>query len=135
MINKGYDKGVSYLLVHLSLSSRVKDAQKRADELGSDASRYRRPPVADAARFRDLQGRAASVGRNMPDDQSLAKAQKLLAAFPRSCLTPAVQADQIQAKQELMRDLEAKEKGRSTRADDAAVPSRHRRSEATDEDR
>jgi predicted Zn-dependent protease len=136
MIDKGYDKGVSYLSDHPSLSSRVEAANKRAQELGRDADRYRRPPVADAGRFRDLQRRAASVGRNMPDDQSLAKAQKLLAAFPRSCLTPAVQADQIQAKEQLQRDLEAQEKKRTSRSGDqtdSAVPSRHRRS--ADQDR
>ena len=33
----------------------------------------------------------------MPNDQSLANAQQLLSAMPRSCLTPAIREDQKKA--------------------------------------
>jgi hypothetical protein len=37
----------------------------------------------------------------MPDDQTLAGAQKLLQAFPRSCWTPLEMEDRQQAQREL----------------------------------
>jgi predicted Zn-dependent protease len=110
MIDKGYDKGVSYLSDHPSLASRVQIAKERASKLGPEARQWARPPVADAARFRQLQDRAAQLSKTLPDDASLAKAQTLLAALPRSCLTPAIQEDQIEAQKRLQRDLESQEK-------------------------
>jgi hypothetical protein len=50
----------------------------------------------------------------MPDDKSLAQTQELLQALPRSCLTPAVQEDQVRAREDLQRKLRAAEqRGRS----------------------
>jgi predicted Zn-dependent protease len=110
MIDKGYDKGVSYLSDHPTLASRVQTAKERASKLGPEARQWARPPVANAARFRQLQERAAQLSKTLPDDASLAQAQKLLAALPRSCLTPAIQADQVEAQKSLQRDLENQEK-------------------------
>jgi predicted Zn-dependent protease len=110
MIDKGYDKGVAYLSDHPTLASRVEAAKKRARELGPEADRWRRPPVASASRFRELQARAAQLSKTLPDDASLAKTQQLLAAIPRSCLTPAIQADQLEAQKRLQRDMEEQER-------------------------
>ena len=41
----------------------------------------------------------------MPSDQSLEQAQELLAALPRSCLTPAIQPDQQKAEQQVMVEM------------------------------
>jgi predicted Zn-dependent protease len=106
MIDKGYDKGVAFLSDHPTLASRVQAAKERASKLGPDADRLRRPPVASASQFRDLQDRAARLSKTLPDDKSLAKTQELLAALPRSCLTPAIQADQLDAQKRLLRDME-----------------------------
>jgi predicted Zn-dependent protease len=125
MIDKGYDKGVSYLSDHPSLASRVKAAKERASKLGRDADRWARPPVASAAKFRDLQDRAARLSKTLPDDTSLAKTQTLLDALPRSCLTPAIQEDQVQAQKRLQRDMENQEKRQS---EDAVSEPRRRHS-------
>jgi predicted Zn-dependent protease len=114
MIDKGYDKGVAFLSDHPTLASRVQTAKERADKLGPDARQWERPPVASASKFRELQDRAARLAKTMPDDKSLAQAQKLLEALPRSCLTPAIQADQVQAQKSLQRDLEEQERSAAT---------------------
>jgi predicted Zn-dependent protease len=124
MIDKGLDKGVAFLSDHPTLASRVQVAKERARELGPEADRLRKPPVADASRFRDLQERAARLGRTLPSDKTLAQTQELLRALPRSCLTPAVQEDQVEAKKQLQRDLESQERRRkSASSSDAAVSS------------
>jgi predicted Zn-dependent protease len=97
MIELGYDKGAEQLSDHPSLGSRVAAAEKKAANLPAKAQKWRREPVASAEEFRRLQARAREVGAKMPDDQSLANAQELLAAMPRSCLTPAIQEDQQRA--------------------------------------
>ena len=124
MIDKGYDKGVAFLSDHPTLASRVQAAKERARKLGPDARQWERPPVASPSKFRELQDRAARLAKTMPDDKSLVQAQKLLQALPRSCLTPAVQQDQVQAQKSLQRDLEEQERGTAP-ADDSS--SRRRR--------
>jgi predicted Zn-dependent protease len=110
MIDKGLDKGSAILSDHPTLKSRVEAANQRARELGRDADRWRRPPVADARQFDALKRRAAQVARTMPDDKSLEKSQQLLQALPRSCLTPAVQEDQVQAAKRLQRDMQEQDR-------------------------
>ena len=109
MIDKGYDKGNEMLSDHPSLKNRVAAARERAAKLPAGASEWRRDPVAGKARFAELQARATQVGKNMPSDQTLAGVQELLAALPRSCLTPAVQPDQQQAEHHVMSDLQRKQ--------------------------
>lgn len=92
MIAKGYDKPADGSSDHPTLRSRVENTQKRIRNLPPEASRWQRAPVAGPQRFRQLQARAADVGRNMPNDQSLAQSSELLQALPRSCLTPLDQA-------------------------------------------
>jgi hypothetical protein len=114
MIDKGMDKGVAFLSDHPTLASRVQTANQRARELGPDAERWARAPVASPSEFRRLQARAQELARSMPDDKSLAQTQELLQALPRSCLTPAVQEDQVRARDDLQRKLRAAEqRGRS----------------------
>ena len=114
MIDKGLDKGVAFLSDHPTLASRVEVAKKRAQELGPEAERLRRPPVANASRFQDLKDRAARLAKTLPNDKSLAQAKQLLQALPRSCLTPAVQEDQVQAQKRLQRELEAQDRKRTS---------------------
>jgi hypothetical protein len=73
---------------HPSLASRVQTTKKRVANLPREADRWQKPPVAADREFRQLQARAAQVGKTMPTDQSLAGSQELLRAMPRSCLTP-----------------------------------------------
>jgi predicted Zn-dependent protease len=112
MIDKGLDKGPDFLSDHPSLSSRLEAARKRAASLPAGASRWRRPPVADANEFRRLQDRARDLGATLPDDKSLEQVQKLLSALPRSCLTPSIQPDQKRAEQELLHEVEQQKKQR-----------------------
>jgi hypothetical protein len=132
MIDKGYDKGNEYLSDHPSLKSRVDAAHKRAKDLGPDARRDLRPPVASGSQFRDIQRRAEEIGRTMPDDKSLAQSQELLQALPRSCLTPAVQEDQKAAQRHLQQELEAKEqRGGAAPADQPSGSKRRKGSSAS----
>ncbi len=97
LIDKGLDKTPEAMSDHPSLSSRVAAARERAAALPASTSALRKPPVADTARFSALQERAKSVGKTMPNDQSLARAKLLLAAIP-SCLLPAETPEQKQAR-------------------------------------
>jgi len=96
MIEKGYDKTPELASDHPKLSSRVAATKDRIKQLPPDAKEWRRRPVADDSEFRDLQARAARLGKTMPDDKSLQQAQLMLAAFP-SCVTPEEQPDQKRA--------------------------------------
>jgi len=88
MIEKGYDKTPEMMSDHPSLANRVKATEERVRRLPPEADQWQRPPIADASEFRRIQQRATEVGKNMPTDQTLAGAQELLRALPRSCLTP-----------------------------------------------
>jgi predicted Zn-dependent protease len=106
MIEMGYDKGPAILSDHPTLKSRVESAERRAGELPPDAGRWLQPPIADAPKLAQLQERSREIGKKMPDDKSLANAQELLAAMPRSCLTPAVHEDQIEAERHVAQRVE-----------------------------
>lgn len=106
MIDQGHDTTPELVSTHPSLRKRVERARQRARDLPPEARQLRRPPVADATRFRQLQQRALQLASSMPGDETLAKAQLLLAAFP-SCVTPEDQPDQRQAQTELLRALNA----------------------------
>jgi predicted Zn-dependent protease len=102
MIAKGYDKTPEMLSDHPSLANRVTATEKRAAGVDpAKTAQRRRPPIAGPEQFRQYQQRAIAAARNTPDDQSLAKAQLMLAAFP-SCVTPADQPDQKRAQQRLL---------------------------------
>ncbi|MCY2952192.1 MAG: M48 family metallopeptidase [Planctomycetota bacterium] len=106
MIDLGYDKGTEMLSDHPSLKSRVEVAKKQAAALPPQAKDWRRAPVADANTLKQLQAKAQQVAKTMPDDSSLQNSQKLLAAMPRSCLTPAIHEDQKKAELAVMADAE-----------------------------
>jgi predicted Zn-dependent protease len=117
MIDKGYDKGNEMLSDHPSLGNRVAAAKERAAKLPPEAEQWRRPAVAEGSAFKQLQARSAEVGKTMPSDQSLEQAQELLAALPRSCLTPAVQPDQQKAEQHVMMERkQAEERAKQAQA-------------------
>jgi predicted Zn-dependent protease len=96
MIDKGYDKTPEALSDHPKLANRVAATRDRVKQLPATASEWRRPPIADEAKFHELQARAARIGKSAPNDKSLAQAQLMLAAFP-SCVAPDELPDQKQA--------------------------------------
>jgi predicted Zn-dependent protease len=97
LIDQGHDKTPEMMSDHPSLASRVDAARKRAAALPESARSWRKPPVADAATFRQLQARAETVGKSAPSDESLARAKLLLAAIP-SCLLPEDAPEQKRAR-------------------------------------
>ena len=102
MIAKGYDKTPEQLSDHPSLANRVAATEKRIAGMDPRKARERRrPPIADRREFQEIQRRAVLVARDTPDDQSLAKAQLMLQAFP-SCVTPEDQPDQRAAQRQLL---------------------------------
>jgi predicted Zn-dependent protease len=113
MIAMGMDTASAAASDHPTLKSRVEKTNQRVKNLPPDASKWQRPPVAGPAEFRRLQQRAAEVGRNMPTDQQIAQTKELLAALPRSCLTPLDQAlpDQQAAQVDLIEKLKAAKAG------------------------
>lgn len=102
LIDKGLDNTPEALSDHPKLSNRVANTRRRISQLPPNAAQWRRPPIADEARFRELQARAVQVGRTMPNDKTLQQAQLLLAAFP-SCVSPVEQPDQKQAQAAIIR--------------------------------
>lgn len=96
MIDKGYDKSPEMLSDHPSLANRVKNSERYADDLPANARSWRQPPVASAARFRELQDRAGRIAKALPPDKSLQGAKVLLASFP-SCVSPTETQDQKKA--------------------------------------
>ena len=102
MIDKGYDKTPAILSDHPTLASRVKATEERTKDLPPEAASWRKPPIASPSAFRDLQSRAAKIGKTAPSDASL-DTQKLLAALPRSCVQRDPDpADRKQAEQQLV---------------------------------
>lgn len=107
LIDKGYDKTPEALSDHPKLANRVAASKERIRQLPPEARDWRRPPVADPSRFRELQARAERVGKSMPKDKSLETAQLLLAAFP-SCVSPEDQPDQKRAQSIIARAMQQK---------------------------
>ncbi|HYO09188.1 MAG TPA: M48 family metalloprotease [Tepidisphaeraceae bacterium] len=107
MIDAGYDKTPAMMSDHPTLASRVESAKKWARELPPNARQWRQAPVADGARFKQLQQRAMAVGKNMPDDTTLANSQQLLQALPRSCIIPFTTQDEVQAREAIAKRADA----------------------------
>jgi predicted Zn-dependent protease len=105
LIDKGMDTTPEMLSDHPPLRDRVAAARDRARQLPPASRNWRRPNVATPQQFAELKRRAIEVGQYMPDDKSLEKAQELLQALPRSCLTPVVQPDQQEAQQQIIDEL------------------------------
>jgi predicted Zn-dependent protease len=105
MIEKGYDTTPEMMSDHPKLANRVTAVNQWVQQLPPEAKSWRKPPIADEARFKQLQARAAQVGKTMKDDKSLKQAQLLLAAFP-SCVSPAEQPDQKKARNAISKALQ-----------------------------
>ena len=130
MISMGMDKTNEAMSDHPSLKSRVEKTEQRVRNLPAEASRWRRPPVAGPSQLRQLQERAAEVGRRMPNDQSLAQSKELLQALPRSCLTPRDQValpDQQAAQVDLIEKLKARQAAATAQGQGQATQRRRRR--------
>jgi predicted Zn-dependent protease len=108
MIDLGYDKTPEYMSDHPTLASRVAAAKKRVSELPPGASKWREPPIANAAQFAALKQRAIEVGKQMPTDEQLENAQTLLSAVP-SCLLPVDQPDQKAAREKIKKAVAAEQ--------------------------
>jgi predicted Zn-dependent protease len=103
MIDKGMDTTPELVSDHPSLKNRVAATKERVKDLPPTASQWRRPPVASPEQFRALQARATELGKTLPSDTSLEGTQELLAALPRSCVSPVVQPDEQKAREDLAR--------------------------------
>src|SRR5207244_1118849 len=97
MIDAGYDKTPTMMSDHPMLKDRVVAARQRAaDWKAKHDDQFRKPPVADPASFTRLKQRAAQIAASTPSDESLKKAQGLLASFS-SCVAPTDdQPEQVQ---------------------------------------
>ncbi len=100
LIDKGMDKGSEMTSDHPKLSSRVEAAKQEAAKLPPEAASWRKPPIADAAKFAALKAKVAQLGATMKTSEQLAKAQTLLSSVP-SCVTPEDQPDQKKAQKSL----------------------------------
>jgi len=102
MIDAGYDKTPTMMSDHPMLKDRVAAAKQRAaDWIAKHDEKFKKPPIADPAQFAQLKARAAQIAASTPDDQSLQKAQGLLASFS-SCVTPTdEQPEQVAARKRL----------------------------------
>jgi predicted Zn-dependent protease len=111
LIDKGLDKTPEALSDHPKLSNRVANTEKRIRDLPPNADEWRRPPIASPSEFRDLQARAARLGRTMPNDQSLQQAQLMLASFS-SCVSPDEQPDQKRAQAIIAKAVQERQRRR-----------------------
>jgi predicted Zn-dependent protease len=102
MIDAGYDKTPTELSDHPMLKDRVAAAKARAAEwVEKHDDQFKKPPIADPQKFAALKARAAQIAASTPSDDSLKKAQGLLASFS-SCVTPAdSQPEQVEARKRL----------------------------------
>lgn len=100
MIDLGLDTTPEIMSDHPTLASRVAAAKVAAAKLPADAPSWRKPAVAEGARFKAMQARAAEIAKALPKDQSLETAQTLLDAVG-NCLMPKDQPQQIEARQKI----------------------------------
>jgi predicted Zn-dependent protease len=109
MISMGMDTQSAAASDHPTLKSRVEKTDQRVKNLPPEASRWRQQPVASPSELRQYQQRTASLATTMPNDQQLQQSKELLAALPRSCLTPRDQAlpDQQDAQVDLIKKIQA----------------------------
>ena len=109
LIDKGLDKTPEEMSDHPKLSNRVIATNERIKQLPANAKSWRKSPVVSETEFRRLQTRAMKVSKSTPDDQSIQKAQLMLAAFP-SCVTPVEQPDQKNAQAIIYQAMQKKDK-------------------------
>jgi len=97
MVDAGHDTTPELMSDHPSLASRVVAANAAAAKLPPEAKSWRKPAVAEGAKFKAMQNRAAQIAKSLPKDQSLKTAQTLLNAVG-NCLLPNDQPQQIEAR-------------------------------------
>src|SRR5688572_30285656 len=107
MIDAGYDKTPAIASDHPTLASRVQESKKMAAKLPPEAKDWRRAPVADAAKFKQLQARARQIWATVPSDTTLANSQQFARALPRSCLVPYTTKDEVQAREQIVQQQKA----------------------------
>jgi len=122
MIDKGLDTTPEMISDHPSLKNRVVETKQRVKDLPPSAQSWRRPPVAPPERFRQLQARAAELGKTLPSDKSLSGTQELLAALPRSCIAPVPQTDEIKAREDLAAKAQAAQQQQQPAGQSSAAP-------------
>jgi predicted Zn-dependent protease len=103
MIAAGYDTTPELASDHPTLRSRVASTERRVSELPPNASQWRKPPIADTARFAQIKARSVEIGKTMPNDKSMQQAQELLAAFS-SCVAPVDQPEQKAVKEKAAKE-------------------------------
>jgi predicted Zn-dependent protease len=113
MIDAGLDTTPELVSDHPSLKNRVAATKERVKDLPPAANGWRQPPVADAAKFQQLQARAAQLGKTLPTDASLENTQQLLQALPRSCVQPLPSQDEIAARDAIAKKAEAAQQQQS----------------------
>jgi predicted Zn-dependent protease len=118
MISMGMDTQSAATSDHPTLKSRVEKTNQRVKNLPPESSRWRQQPVASPSELRQYQQRAAQLATTMPNDQQLQQSKELLAALPRSCLTPRDQSlpDQEAAQVDLIKKLQAARDARQGQA-------------------
>lgn len=112
LIDKGMDKTPEALSDHPKLANRVAATKKRIAALPAEASSWRKPEIADQAKFNELKARAERISSQMPNDGSLQQARMLFAAFP-SCVSPAEQPDQVAAQNKVKKAMKKAKKSQS----------------------
>jgi hypothetical protein len=131
MIDQGLDTTPELMSDHPSLKNRVAATKERVKKLPPTASEWRRPPIASPEQFRALQARAAELGKTLPSDKSLSNSQQLLAALPRSCITPVVQPDEQKARENLAKEAqEAQQKQQSGQPPQQTPPAKKKQQSA-----
>ena len=107
MIDAGYDKTPAIASDHPTLASRVDAVKKWVSELPPQAAQWRKPPVADVAKFHQLQAKAAQLAKTTRSDETLANSQQLLQALPRSCIIPYQTEDEVAARKAIAQKADA----------------------------
>lgn len=94
---------------HPPLGERVKNAERRRDELPSQSKTWRKPNSATESSFASLVSRSKQFTASAPKDAASQQAQTLLAAFP-SCVTIDDKPEQVKARQEIQETLDEAQK-------------------------
>jgi predicted Zn-dependent protease len=127
MIDAGYDKTPAIASDHPTLASRVEAAKKWAAELPPSAQAWRKPPVADAAKFHQLQARANQVAKTTRSDETLANSQQLLQALPRSCIIPYTTQDELAARKAIADKAEAAQQANTQQGSTGTAPKKKKK--------
>lgn len=105
MVDAGYDTTPEMMSDHPTLASRVVAAKEMTSKLPPEAKSWRKPAVAEGAKFKAMQDRAKMIAGSLPKDQSLETAQTLLNAVG-NCLMPKDQPQQIEARAKIQTVLD-----------------------------